>query len=130
MPTRTSNIHPPGVPAHYVELVQRGRQHHEVRIIESDDSALHLCYLVVDDPADGERVHRIRMARRGLLLGSCWPEDETAASDSPEPWLLDPRDSTGACGERQRHASLRECIRADRARAKDVLRERSNSRAR
>ena len=41
--------------------------------------ALHLCYLVGDDPADSERVHRIGMARRGLLLGSCWPEDGTAA---------------------------------------------------
>ena len=115
---------------HYVETVRPGRQRHEVRIIECDDSVLHICYLVVNDPADGERVHRIGMARRGLLLGSCWPEDGTAAPGAPGPWLLDPLDSAGAYGERQRHASLRECIRAVRARAEEVLRKRASSRAR
>ena len=80
----TSNIHPPGVPAHYLELVRHGGAEHEVRIIESGDSPLDLGYLVVDDPPDSERVVTIGMARRGIPLGSCWPEnaDEGAGSDS------------------------------------------------
>ena len=40
-------------------------------------------------------------------------------------WLLAPRDASGAYGERERHGSLGECVRALQGRAKAVLRART-----